>query len=135
VSLRVLSRRESREWKKYAAEKTRGMVDEGLEGEELLRRGGIAGLADDVLEAMVLRYDVDGVLGGPEGMVLDMTDRELARAYDLIAEETNPNGAGALQNLMGTFGVAPSQQPSSTPPQPDAGASRPKPSTASRTGR
>jgi hypothetical protein len=136
VEVRVLSRRQTREWRALSGRVSRRILDAVEDPEAVLANGGEAALNDDARAELVLAYDNLGGGTLTADDLDDMTPRELSRAYVTISEEADPKDEERLTyQMMRSFGVAPSQQPSSTPPQPDAGATRHKPSTASRTGR
>jgi hypothetical protein len=136
VEVRVLSRRQTREWRALSGRVSRRILDAVEDPEAVLANGGEAALNDDARAELVLAYDNLGGGTLTADDLDDMTPRELARAYIAVSEEADPKGEDRMTyQMMRSFGVAPSQQPSSTPPPPAAGATRHKPSTASRTGR
>jgi hypothetical protein len=133
-SLRVLRITEGRAWKKELGNLIAEISDLDIpsSADDIRKMVGIfANLPSDRMIALVMAYDVDGVLGGPEKFEAEASEDESYRAFRAMLEATFPfivDVKGAMTQIQTLRQAAQSASASSTSGLLPTGSSTPKPS-------
>jgi hypothetical protein len=133
-SLRVLRIAEGRAWKKQLGDLIAEVsnLDIPSSADDISKMVGIfANLPSDRIITLVMAYDVDNVLGGPEKFEAEASEDESYRAFRAMLEATFPfirDVKGAMTQIQTLRQAAQSASASSTSGPLSTGTSTPKPS-------